>query len=106
MKGLYAAVITPRTLDGQVDQNALHRLLQFLAGTGIEGFAVNGATGEFTRTTLAECEAAFEVAAEVTKKRFKFLAGIGSGGEDTNNPLWPFGGKVGAGTVTFPKPHF
>jgi len=106
MKGLYAAVITPRTLDGQVDQNALHRLLQFLAGTGMEGFAVNGATGEFTRTTLAESEAAFEVAAEMTQKSFKFLAGIGSGSEDTTIRLGRLAERFGAEAVLLPSPYF
>ena len=94
MKGLYAAVITPRKLDGQVDQKALHRLLQFLLENGIEGFALNGATGEFSRTTLAESEAVFEVAAEVTKRIGQFLAGIWKWRRGHDHQAWPTGAKV------------
>src|ERR1035438_6947437 len=78
--GVYAAVVTPRRADGSVDEASFGKSLRFLMERGIEGFAINGATGEFCLTTKEELRAILAVAAEVTRGRAEYLCGIGSAG--------------------------
>ena len=46
VNGVFAAVSTPRKQDGRVDERSLQRGLEFLLEHHIQGFAINGATGE------------------------------------------------------------
>ena len=80
MTGVFAAVGTPRTASGAVDESGFADVLRFLMDRGIRGFVLNGATGEFCLTTNAELRALLAVAAEVTRGRAEYLCGIGSAG--------------------------
>ncbi len=104
--GVYAAVLTPRGADGAVDEAAFAGLLEFLLGKGISGFAVNGATGEFCLTTEAEFARLMCVAAEVTRGRGSFLAGIGAAGSDGAVRLGRIASEAGAAGVLLPMPYF
>jgi 4-hydroxy-tetrahydrodipicolinate synthase len=104
--GVYAAVLTPRTASGALDEAAFAGLLEFLLGKGISGFAVNGATGEFCLTLEAEFARLMRVAAEVTKGRGIFLAGIGAAGSDASVGLGRIAAEAGAAGVLLPMPYF
>ena len=104
--GVYAAVLTPRGADGAVDEAAFAGLLEFLLGKGISGFAVNGATGEFCLTTEAEFARLMRVAAEVTRGRGSFLAGIGAAGSREAVRLGRIASEAGAAAVLLPMPYF
>lgn len=104
--GVYAAVLTPRTTAGEVDEAAFRGLLEFLLGKGISGFAVNGATGEFPLTTEAEFARLMAVTAEVTKGRGSFLAGIGATGAGAAIRLGEVATMAGAEAMLLPMPYF
>jgi 4-hydroxy-tetrahydrodipicolinate synthase len=104
--GLYAAVATPRQADGALHLKGLEEHLEFLLGKGIRQFAVNGATGEFCRTTHAEAEAIFELTADVARGRGSFLAGIGSSSEASTIALGKLAARFGAAGVLLPMPYF
>jgi dihydrodipicolinate synthase/N-acetylneuraminate lyase len=55
ISGVFAALLTPRTAEGEIDVPALRNLVHFLMNSGISFFAVNGATGEFCVTSPARC---------------------------------------------------
>jgi 4-hydroxy-tetrahydrodipicolinate synthase len=104
--GVYAAVLTPRTTAGEVDEAAFRGLLEFLLGKGVSGFAVNGATGEFPLTAEAEFARLMAVTAEVTKGRGSFLAGIGAAGARASIRLGQIAAKAGAAAMLLPMPCF
>lgn len=104
--GVYAAVLTPRTLTGVLDEAAFAGLLEFLLGKGILGFAVNGATGEFCVTQETEFARLMTVAAEVTRGRGSFLAGIGSASAEGAIRLGKIAAQAGAAAVLLPMPYF
>ena len=56
VQGVYAAAATPRHEDGTLDEAAFRGQLEFLMQRGIQGFAINGATGEFCLTTPEELQ--------------------------------------------------
>lgn len=76
--GVYAAVPTHRDAAGALDENALRRHLEFLAEAGIDGVALNGATGEFCLTTGDELRRILATASSVLAGRAAIVCGIGS----------------------------
>lgn len=104
--GVYAAVVTPRTEAGEIDEAAFAGELEFLLGKGIQGFAINGATGEFCLTTEAEFARLMAVAAETLAGRGSFLAGIGSAGTAVSIRLGNVAAKAGAAAMLLPMPGF
>jgi 4-hydroxy-tetrahydrodipicolinate synthase len=76
--GVYAAVLTPRLDDGSLDVETFRGLVQFLLDKGIQGFAVNGATGEFPVTAPADLRTQLQVLREVSGGSARMLCGVGS----------------------------
>ena len=46
VNGLFAALVTPYTPDGDVDYNMIKKIVRHLIDSGISGFYVCGSTGE------------------------------------------------------------
>jgi 4-hydroxy-tetrahydrodipicolinate synthase len=104
--GVFAAVLTPRNADGDIDGRALEHSLQFLMSKGIEGFALNGATGEFCITTPQEFETILQVTADATRGKASFIAGIGAASERTAVQLGKIASRSGAAALLLPMPYF
>jgi len=104
--GVYAAVLTPRKESGDLDEASFRRLLEWLVGKGIEGFAINGATGEFTRTTEDDFARLMQVAAETLRGRARFIAGIGGASLDACGRFARVAGRAGAEGLLLPMPWF
>ena len=73
VRGVSAAVLTPRLTDGSVDALSLRKLLEFLLNKGISSFALNGATGEFCITTPAQLRTLLATAKEAGGDSSQFL---------------------------------
>ncbi|MBD2871097.1 dihydrodipicolinate synthase family protein [Paenibacillus arenilitoris] len=52
--GVTTAMVTPFTLDGQVDLKKVEQLTEFLIGNGVHGLFPLGTTGEMIRLSVAE----------------------------------------------------
>jgi 4-hydroxy-tetrahydrodipicolinate synthase len=104
--GVFAAVLTPRNADGDIDTKALEHSLQFLMSKGIEGLAVNGATGEFCITTPQEFETILQITADVTRDKASFIAGIGAASERNAVHLGKIASRCGATALLLPMPYF
>lgn len=78
--GVFAAVGTPRDTEGKLDLSSFRSSLEFLMDKGIQGFAVNGATGEYCLTTPQELKAIVAAAVTITQGRARLVFGIGSAG--------------------------
>lgn len=106
IRGVFAAVSTPRQADGRLDERAFAKSLTFLLERNIRGFALNGATGEYCVTTPAELKQLLMVANQVLAGSADFVVGIGSAG--LRGCL--DGGRMamdgGAAGVLLPIPHF
>jgi 4-hydroxy-tetrahydrodipicolinate synthase len=78
IKGVYAAVLTPRANDGSFDRSAFRTLIRFLLDSGIEGFAINGATGEFPLTQPEELRDQLDEVRTLAGDRAGVLCGVGA----------------------------
>jgi 4-hydroxy-tetrahydrodipicolinate synthase len=104
--GVSAAVGTPRRPDGSLDETAFRNTLQFLMDRGIQGFAINGATGEFCLSAKDELRAMLAVAAEVTQGRAQYICGIGAAGIQAAIENGFIAIEGGANGLLLPMPYF
>lgn len=105
MRGLYAAVLTPRRPDDSVDEAAFARVLDFLLRRKVSAFAVNGATGEFCLTSPRDLKLMFSVIRAVAPQA-AVLCGIGAAGTAKTVELARIAADEGAQAVLLPMPYF
>src|ERR1035438_5094291 len=75
LAGVFAAAVTPHRLEGhEADFGAMLELVDFLAGTGVQGTVVLGATGEFLHVKPSERARIVQFA--VKRSRVPIIAGI------------------------------
>jgi len=106
VSGVFAAVLTPRSAKGEVDEHALRGYLLVLMEAGIRGFAINGVTGEFCVTSVPEFERIMHLCRELLAGRGTFVAGIGAAGHHEAIRLGRIAFKAGAAAVLLPMPYF
>lgn len=75
--GTGVAVITPFQTDGQVDYDALGKLINYLIEGGVEYIASLGTTGESATLSSDERKKVWEFTSKAVNGRVNLLAGIG-----------------------------
>ncbi len=73
--GIYTALITPFSANGELDEPLLIRLLAFQEAAGVQGVVVAGSTGEGPSLSVPEKVALYELASR-TRGRLRIVAGI------------------------------
>lgn len=76
-KGAIVAIITPFK-NGQVDEEALRKLIEFQIENGTSGIVPCGTTGESATLTHEEHDRVIEITIDAVKKRIPVIAGTGS----------------------------
>ena len=106
LAGIYAALTTPRGADDRLDTAALGRMIEFLIGRGVDGFVVNGATGEYCLHSPAELGRMLETTARYTAGKARFLCGVGAADFHSVVESARLATDTGASAVLLPMPHF
>lgn len=106
LSGVSAAVLTPRSRDGNVDLPEFRHELEFLIARGLKSFTFNGATGEFPQTTPADMIALLRVARDTTAGRAEFFVAIGAASHQTAIELGTIARESGAKAVLLAMPYF
>ena len=78
ISGVFAALLTPRDSDGNVDLDSYRHQVFHLNRTALAGYALNGATGEFPTSTEKELENLLNATREEAPDA-QLLCGIGAG---------------------------
>jgi 4-hydroxy-tetrahydrodipicolinate synthase len=106
VRGVSAAVLTPRLADGSVDTVSLRNLLEFLLDKGISSCALNGATGEFCITTPTQLRTLLNTAREVAGDAAEFLCGVGAPDTAGSIMFARIAQDAGVKAVLLPMPYF
>jgi 4-hydroxy-tetrahydrodipicolinate synthase len=105
--GLWAAMTTPFTTDGEVDERALHHDLDILVGElKIDGVFCTGVMGEFWALSQKERKHAVEVIVENTRGHSPVLAHTGHHSARETIELTRHATEVGAEFVVVINPYF
>ena len=76
--GSMVALVTPMRADGEVDYDALERLVEFHISEGTEALVIAGTTGESPTLRTEEHARLIGEAVRIARKRIPIIAGTGS----------------------------
>lgn len=103
--GSITALLTPFR-DGDVDEKAFARFVDWQITEGSNGLVPMGTTGESPTLTHAEHRRVVEICVEVTDKRVPVIAGAGSNSTMEAVALAQFGQSIGADAVLCVSPYY
>src|SRR5690348_9286026 len=106
ISGVYAAVLTPRLADNNVDVAALKKLIRFLLSKGISSFAMNGATGEFCLTDTDQLRTILTTVKEASEGKANILCGVGAAGSALAMELAAIAQAADVAGLLLPMPYF
>jgi len=101
--GLYTAIITPFK-NGQIDENAFERLIEFQIKNNVNGIIPCGTTGESPTLNHDEHNKVIELACQIANNRINVIAGTGSNSTAEAIKLTNHAKKVGANGALIVNP--
>jgi 4-hydroxy-tetrahydrodipicolinate synthase len=104
VQGVYAAAITPRGPQGEIDFGAAFELVDFLAKGGVSGIALFTGAGEYAALSLEERSRLTYLAAK--RSRVPVLVGVGSATLDQSLELAREARNAGVAGLLLPPPFF
>lgn len=104
VRGVYAAAITPRGKNGEVDFGAAFELIDFVSRGGAEGIALFTAAGEYSAVSPGERSRMVYLA--VKRSRLPVLVGVGSATLEDSVALAREARDAGAQALLLPPPWF
>src|SRR5437660_50916 len=76
--GVYAAMATPLTREGEIDPGGIKKVVDYLFDNGVTGLSILGSTGEGPSLTVSQRQQALEAALEATNGRGAVFTGAAS----------------------------
>ena len=104
--GLWPAVITPMTVDGQVAYGTLERMVDLFATQGLDGLYLTGSTGQWPLLSGEERRRILECAAGAAAGRLPLRAHIGATTTAETVALAEHAAGVGAAAVSAVAPSY
>jgi 4-hydroxy-tetrahydrodipicolinate synthase len=105
-RGLYTAIVTPFTVNENVDEGTLKKLIDFNLAGGVDGIVPCGTTGESPTLTHDEHDRVIELTVEHVNGRAKVLAGTGSNSTREAVRLSKHARKAGADALLLVTPYY
>lgn len=104
--GSIVALVTPMTETGDLDLQALKRLIEWHLKEGTQGFVIHGTTGEGATLSLKEQEMLLKTAIEVVDRRVPVVAGTGSCSTQTTIQQTEAAYQAGADAALVVTPYY
>ncbi|MEQ1716734.1 MAG: 4-hydroxy-tetrahydrodipicolinate synthase [Hyphomicrobium sp.] len=104
-KGSLTALITPFR-NGELDEAALARLIDWQIREGTHGLVPVGTTGESPTLDFDEHKKVIDICVEAAKQRVPVIAGTGSNSTDEAIELSQYAEKAGADAVLIVTPYY
>ena len=104
--GAGVAIVTPMHANGDVDYDALQRLINFQVENGTDAIVIVGTTGEASTLSHEEHIDVIRAAVEYTAHRIPVIAGTGSNSTQTAIYLSQEAQKAGADAVLLVSPYY
>ncbi|MAC48308.1 MAG: 4-hydroxy-tetrahydrodipicolinate synthase [Oceanospirillum sp.] len=106
IKGSIVALVTPMTTSGEIDWQALHRLVEFHLENGTDAIVAAGTTGEPTTMSFDEHFDVIRKVVEQVNGRIPVIAGTGANSTSEAVELTQFAKKVGADYCLSVTPYY
>jgi len=104
-RGVYAALLSPRASDGELDTTSFRQQVIELNRFSLRGYAINGATGEFTIVSDGDVDELVRMARQEAPEA-EILCGIGAGDLRLTVRRARVAQLAGAHAALLPMPNF
>ncbi len=104
--GVFPAIITPMSPDGQLNESAFRQVMEFNIEAGVHGFWVAGGTGESVMLDDDENRRIAEIAVDQARGRVKNIMHVGSPTTSRSAKMAEHAAKVGADAICCVPPFF
>lgn len=105
-RGAATALVTPMLPDGEIDTDALRRLVEFQISNGISGLVPVGTTGESATLSHPEHHYVMDIVAEQANGRVPIIVGAGSNSTREAISLTQHARAIGASAVLSVAPYY
>ncbi|WP_439541084.1 4-hydroxy-tetrahydrodipicolinate synthase [Hyphomicrobium sp.] len=104
-KGSITALITPFK-NGQLDEEALRKFVEWQIAEGTHGLVPTGTTGESPTLNFDEHKRVIEITVETARGRIPVIAGTGSNATDEAIELSTYAESIGADGLLIVNPYY
>ena len=104
--GVATALVTPMQSNGDIDTDALRRLVEFQISSGVNGLVPVGTTGESATLSHPEHHHVMDIVAEQTNGRVPIIVGAGSNSTREAISLTQHARAIGADAVLSVAPYY
>lgn len=104
--GIFPAIITPMTADGQLNEDAFRQVMEFNIQAGVHGFWVAGGTGESILLDDAENRRIAEIASDQNQGRIANIMHVGAPTTARSAHLAEHAAKAGSEAICCVPPFF
>jgi 4-hydroxy-tetrahydrodipicolinate synthase len=104
-RGTYTAIVTPFK-NGQIDEDAFRKLIDFQIDNGVDGIVPVGTTGEAATLDYDEHLRVIEITVQQAKGRCKIIAGTGSNSTREAIELTQKAEKLGIDCALLASPYY
>jgi 4-hydroxy-tetrahydrodipicolinate synthase len=104
-RGTYTAIVTPFQ-NGQIDEDAFRKLIDFQIDNGVDGIVPVGTTGEAATLDYDEHLRVIEITVQQAKGRCKIIAGTGSNSTRETIELTQKAEKLGIDCALLASPYY
>ena len=105
-RGVFTALVTPFKLNGDLDEQAMEKLIEFQIENGIDGVVPCGTTGESPTLTHEEHDRVIELTVNAVNKKVPVIAGTGSNSTAEAIRLTGHAKEVGANAALLVNPYY
>ncbi|MFA5615409.1 MAG: 4-hydroxy-tetrahydrodipicolinate synthase [Syntrophorhabdaceae bacterium] len=105
LKGVFTALVTPFR-NGNIDEKALKKLIDFQIAGGVDGIVPCGTTGEAPTLSYEEHEKVIELTVKYTAGKVPVIAGTGSNCTDEAIELTRTAKKLGVDACLLTTPYY
>ncbi len=105
-RGVATALVTPMHPNGEIDADALRRLVEFQISSGVNGLVPVGTTGESATLSHPEHHHVMDIVAEQTNGRVPIIVGAGSNSTREAISLTQHARAIGADAVLSVAPYY
>jgi 4-hydroxy-tetrahydrodipicolinate synthase len=106
MQGVYTALVTPFTTNGEVDYERLKKLVEFQLAGGVDGIVPVGTTGESPTLSYEEHMKVVEIVIQTVNKRCQVVAGTGANSTEEALEMTRLAKKAGADASLQVTPYY
>jgi len=106
LEGIFPALITPFTKSGEISEERLRELIDFLIEKGIHGIVPVGTTGEFMYMKKEEKRKVYEIVIDQVNGKIPVIAGAGASGTREAIELAEIAKDLGADAILVVSPFY